>query len=187
MLFVISVTRSGSSRTLTSHHEQAQDAIRPEFRPVEINEARESDPTEPFRILQDAKDQVAQLSSAIADAEQLIASARQHAAAPVGRRVRRLIAMRRRRDAAFPAGLFADAAWDILLELLASELEGRTVTISDACNAAAVPMTTALRSIQNLVDKQVIERATDMNDRRRSLLRLAHNTRIAMLHILQTD
>jgi len=150
-----------------------------------MSKAQIPDPAGPFRLLQDAKDQVAQLSSAIADAELAMASAARWSSAPLGERVRLLIAIRRKRDAMFPAGLFADAAWDILLELLASELEGRSVSISDACNSAAVPTTTALRCIQMLVKSKVLERTVDVNDRRRSLLRLSHASRLAMLDIMQ--
>jgi len=109
-----------------------------------------------------------------------MASAARWSSAPLGERVRLLIAIRRKRDTMFPAGLFADAARDILLELLASELEGRSVSISDACNSPAVPTTTALRCIQMLVKSKVLERTVDVNDRRRSLLRLSHALRLAM-------
>ena len=150
-----------------------------------MSKAHSPDPTVPSRIVQDARDQTAQLSSAIADAERAMASAAQFSAAPLGKRVRQLIIMRRERDALFPAGLFADPAWDILLELLASELEGRAVSISDACNSAAVPTTTALRCIKALVKESILERAGDTKDRRRSLLRLSHASRRIMLDILQ--
>lgn len=152
-----------------------------------MSKAHDLDQTGPFRILQAAKDQVAQLSSAIADAERLIGSTPQWSAIPLGQQVRRLIAMRCKRNAAFPAGLFGDPAWDILLELLASELEGRSVTISDACNCAAVPTTTALRHIHALVKRGIVERTLDVHDRRRSLLRLSHASRLAMLDILQVE
>jgi len=96
----------------------------------------------------------------------------------VGERVRLLIAIRRKRDTMFPAGLFADAAWDILLDLLASELEGRSVSLSGACNSAAVPTTTALRCIQMIMKSKILERAVDVSDWRRSLLRLSHASRL---------
>jgi hypothetical protein len=88
-------------------------------------------------------------------------------------RVRRYLRQRRARDAAFPAGTFADPAWDILLDLFASDLEGRRVSVSSACIAAAVPPTTALRWIRKLVEDGVLTRVQDPNDGRRVYLSLS--------------
>lgn len=84
------------------------------------------------------------------------------------RDVRAVIRARRMRDQFFTGELFADPAWDMLLDLFASELEGRRVSVSSLCIAAAVPPTTALRWIGAMHDAGLFERQADPNDRRRA-------------------
>jgi len=55
--------------------------------------------------------------------------------------VRRLIRLRRDRDRHFPAEIFADPAWDMLLDLSAARMEGIDMPVSSLCVAAAVPTT----------------------------------------------
>lgn len=88
-------------------------------------------------------------------------------------RVRTYLSGRRKRDEILGGGWFEDPAWDILLDLLASQHEGRSVGISSACIAAAVPPTTALRWITSLEDARAVVRVRDARDRRRSFLVLA--------------
>lgn len=82
------------------------------------------------------------------------------------------IRARRRRDEFFKAHLFADPAWDILLDLYLSYLEGRTDVVSSVCVAAAVPATTALRWIGALEGEGLVVRLPDESDRRRVMVRL---------------
>lgn len=84
---------------------------------------------------------------------------------------RSVLRHRRRREDLFP-DLFADPAWDVLLDLFAAQREGKAISISSACIAARVPSTTALRCIHNLVTKGFIVRANDPSDARRVHLRL---------------
>lgn len=86
--------------------------------------------------------------------------------------VRALIRRRRLRERFFEAELFADPAWDILLDLYASHLEGRRVCVSSLCYAAEVPATTALRWIGSMSDKGLLERHADTGDKRRHFIRL---------------
>lgn len=88
---------------------------------------------------------------------------------------------RRARDALFGADLFADPAWDLLLDLLLCDLEQRRVSISSACLAAAVPATTALRWIVQLETRGLVLRIDDPGDRRRSYLTLTPAARDALL------
>jgi DNA-binding MarR family transcriptional regulator len=71
-----------------------------------------------------------------------------------------------------PKNLFGEPAWDILLDLYASEVEGRQVSISSACVASSVPATTALRWLNTLADSGLVARAPDGSDARRSNLEL---------------
>ena len=91
--------------------------------------------------------------------------------------VRQYLYARRLRERLLPAELFADPAWDVLLDLYASELEGRPVSISSACIAAAVPATTALRWLGRLEELGLTEREDDPLDSRRSYVRLTVRAR----------
>lgn len=87
--------------------------------------------------------------------------------------IRAMIRARRVRDQYFAAELFADPAWDILLDLTAARLEGRDVAVSSLCIAAAVPPTTALRWISAMTEQGLLVRVADADDRRRVFIRLS--------------
>lgn len=95
--------------------------------------------------------------------------------------VRRLIRLRRDRERYFPAEIFADPAWDMLLDLVASRLEGRRVAVSSLCIAASVPTTTALRWIRSLSEAGLFERTTDPSDARRTWISLSETANNGML------
>lgn len=94
--------------------------------------------------------------------------------------VRRLIRLRRDRERHFPAEIFADPAWDMLLDLTAARMEGLDVPVSSLCIAAAVPTTTALRWIRTLTEAGLLERRTDADDARRSFVTLSDTAHAAM-------
>lgn len=87
--------------------------------------------------------------------------------------VRRIIAARRLRDKVFGDDLFADPAWDILLDLYAAFLEERQVSVSSLCIAAAVPPTTALRWLKLMTKSGWLQRQADPMDRRRVYMQLS--------------
>jgi len=95
--------------------------------------------------------------------------------------VRRLIRLRRDRDRHFPADLFGDPAWDMLLDLVAARMEGVDVPVSSLCVAAAVPTTTALRSVRSLSEAGVFVRRTDPGDARRAFITLSDEAHGAMM------
>lgn len=88
-------------------------------------------------------------------------------------RVRAYLAARDARHDLIEDDWFADPAWDLLLDLFASEHEGRAVSIGDACIAARVPPTTALRWIDRLTASGALSRHVDPQDRRRTHLTLS--------------
>src|SRR3546814_14216668 len=85
------------------------------------------------------------------------------------------------RDRYFDGDLFADPAWDMLLDLyLAAERNTRPVSISSLCIASAVPATTALRWIKTFEDLQLISRRADPSDGRRIFIQLVSETKRQM-------
>jgi hypothetical protein len=86
--------------------------------------------------------------------------------------VRSVIAARRRRARFFPSDMFADPAWDILLDLYLAEIEQRRTVVSSLCAAAYVPATTALRWITSLANRGMLTRRSDPLDRRRVFVEL---------------
>lgn len=124
------------------------------------------------------------LSSLRRDAERIAAALAELAGSrPAGEatpvtaaRIRAHIKARRLRERFLPADLFADPAWDMLLDLAAARLEGTRVSVSSLCIAANVPTTTALRWIKTLVDRGLVLRSPDPGDARRSFIDLAPPT-----------
>jgi hypothetical protein len=90
--------------------------------------------------------------------------------------IRAIIRARRLRENYFPACLFADPAWDMLLDLMAARLEGAPVAVSSLCIASAVPATTALRWIRTLTDRGLLVRVADPRDGRRVFIDLSDQT-----------
>ncbi|HEX8400656.1 MAG TPA: MarR family transcriptional regulator [Allosphingosinicella sp.] len=95
-------------------------------------------------------------------------------------RVRAIIRARRLRDQFLGPELFADPAWDMLLDLLAARLEGQQVAVSSLCIAAAVPPTTALRWIKALTEQGILVRVADPQDGRRIHIELAEQVSVAL-------
>ena len=102
-------------------------------------------------------------------------------------RVRALIKARRMRERFFPAELFSDPAWDMMLDLTAARLDNLPVSVSSLCIAAAVPTTTALRWIRNLCDAGIFERRVDPGDARRAFIVLSDATFEAMTAYLAAN
>lgn len=88
-------------------------------------------------------------------------------------RVMHVIRARRLRSEFFPDDLFADPAWDMMLELFHAELLQRRVSVSSLCIAASVPATTALRWLTAMVDRGLFIRHSDPHDGRRVFVELA--------------
>lgn len=99
---------------------------------------------------------------------------------PDPRMLRRIIRHRQMRARFFEPGLFADPAWDMLLDLAAAHGEGKRVSVTSLCIASGVPPTTALRWIGQLVAAGLIERTADDVDRRRAFIALSDKAQEAI-------
>jgi DNA-binding MarR family transcriptional regulator len=94
--------------------------------------------------------------------------------------VRSVIRARRLRARYFAEHLFADPAWDMLLDLLQAEIAQLRVPVSSLCIAAAVPATTALRWLKTMVQEGLFIRRADPHDGRRVFVELAPQTSHAL-------
>lgn len=65
-----------------------------------------------------------------------------------------------------------DPVWAMVLELCAARLEGREVSVTSLCLASGLPVTTALRRLDELERDGRITRSPDKNDRRRVFVAL---------------
>lgn len=100
--------------------------------------------------------------------------------AVAGETVRQLIRARRLRARFFDEELFADPAWDMLLDLFQAEIAQYRVPVSSLCIAASVPPTTALRWIKTMTESGLFLRRSDPNDRRRIFVELTPSASDAM-------
>ena len=102
--------------------------------------------------------------------DRLVRAAR--APLPDPRLVRRIIRQRQLRARFFDGDLFADPAWDMLLDLTAARAEHTRVSVTSLCIASGVPPTTALRWIGQMTEAGLLQRVEDETDRRRAFITL---------------
>lgn len=114
------------------------------------------------------------------DGEGYVVDRTRKARLPAPHVLRQIIKARQARAQFFDAELFADPAWDILLDLAAARGEGRQVSVTSLCIAAGVPATTALRWIGQMVEAGLLVRVQDPDDRRRVFIALADGTVTAL-------
>ena len=123
----------------------------------------------------------AQLGAVALPGDRLVHSARPgRPALPDARLVRRIIHQRQLRARFLTGELFADPAWDMLLDLAAARVEHARVSVTSLCIASGVPPTTALRWIGQLTDMGLFERVEDETDRRRVFIQLTDRACDAM-------
>lgn len=93
---------------------------------------------------------------------------------------------RRMRDRLFPTCASGDASWEIILFVVEQQLLGRPVSITSACHATAIPQTTALRKIDELIEGGQLYRTAADDDRRRVLLRATPDCEATVTRYLES-
>lgn len=98
---------------------------------------------------------------------------------------RSVLRNRDRRAKFLNSQLFADPAWDMLLELYCAELDQRRMSVTRLCIASRVPATTGLRWLATLDKEGLITRRSDPLDQRRVFVALSDCGRSAMRHYFE--
>lgn len=94
--------------------------------------------------------------------------------------VSRVIEARQRRAEFFRSDLFADAAWDILLQLFLAELQKRDVDVAELVVFSSVPDSTAQRWLEKLEGDGFVRTKAHLPGPRRSFVELSGQGRRAM-------
>jgi len=79
-----------------------------------------------------------------------------------------------------PPGITVEASWEILLDLYVSERQGERISLTALGGSAGVPLTSALRRIQELERNGMISRIPDQADKRRVAAHLTDKGREAV-------
>lgn len=91
----------------------------------------------------------------------------------LSRAVKRILRFRDLRNEVFEGHLFADPAWDMLLEIFMCDLTQQRISVSAACAGSRVPATTGLRWAKLLEKRGILIRRDDPLDSRRVHLSLS--------------
>ena len=152
--------------------------------PLRIADAASDKSAERLRQL---SDEVSRIASTLARLSAGPSASRKPDMRPIGDTpdvniddVRAVIRARRLRSRYFSEELFADPAWDMLLDLLQAELAQLRVPVSSLCIAAAVPATTALRWLKSMTSQGLFVRRADPHDGRRVFVELSPHASQAM-------
>jgi hypothetical protein len=80
--------------------------------------------------------------------------------------------MRQHRQAYFESALFAEPAWDMLLDLFINKVRGARVSTTSLCLAAGVPHATGIRWIRTLREHGLLRRYRAPDDARLMLIEI---------------
>jgi Winged helix DNA-binding domain len=156
-------------------------------RPARLRDVNKAQATVRLQQLSEEVGRIANVLAALSEDEAAATAMAAVGAAPAGEGekidagfIRSIIRARRLRDHFFRSEMFADPAWDMLLDLMAARVEKQRVAVSSLCIAAAVPPTTALRWIKTLCDQGLFVRVADPEDGRRVFIALADETAAMM-------
>lgn len=92
------------------------------------------------------------------------------------RLARQLLRERRQRDSFLGKEHFGEPAWDIILDLFASQVEGRPVSVTSTCIGAEVAVTTGIRHLAHLEEAGLVVRERAEADGRMCYVRLSQAT-----------
>ena len=82
------------------------------------------------------------------------------------------IQLRRLRKSHFGTAQMSGPTWDMMLDLMLANANGRTLSASDLATGAGVPLSSGLRMIAAIEAAGLAKRSIDERDRRRTIVRL---------------
>ncbi|QXF13568.1 MarR family winged helix-turn-helix transcriptional regulator [Sphingopyxis terrae] len=82
------------------------------------------------------------------------------------------IQARRMRRHHFGSAQMSGPTWDMMLDLMLANANGRILSASDLATGAGVPLSSGLRMIASLEAMGLVKRSIDERDRRRTIVRL---------------
>ena len=98
--------------------------------------------------------------------------ATEHVEPRVAERAAAALKARQLRSSIFGCAIFGEPAWDMLIALYVTQSEGRPVTVSGLAEWTQCPQTTALRWLNILEGKGLIDRTAHPTDKRMHLVDL---------------
>lgn len=98
---------------------------------------------------------------------------------------KQLLVQRTARFDHFPAELFHEPAWDMLLALFIAQGDRRVMNVKTLVASANAPVTTSQRWIDHLHKLKLIDRVIDPVDRRRMEISLSHSGHGAVIAYLR--
>jgi len=123
--------------------------------------------------IQQAIDSVQQALGRIAALASVLPSSL--AGASLAAMAERLYLERRRRDDYFPAGLFGEPVWDLMLALFIASEEGRRMSIAEAYEAARVKPAAGRRLLAKMERSGLVARSGGQEDLRKRYVGLTAN------------
>ena len=100
--------------------------------------------------------------------------------------VQMLLKLQHNKSKFFDAVILTGPSWEILLDITEGSLRGEAVPVSNTAISTQVPLSTALRHVNGLVEAGLVRRWTDPRDKRRTLLALEPHAMTAMQGYLET-
>ncbi|QTD55469.1 helix-turn-helix domain-containing protein [Parasphingorhabdus cellanae] len=64
------------------------------------------------------------------------------------------------------AGLFTDSCWNMCLDIYVCDLKDEKITVSSIAHSSGIPMTTAMRYINVMVEEGLLEKSPNPSDNR---------------------
>ena len=93
---------------------------------------------------------------------------------------------REERGRYFAGEIFGEPGWEILLALYIARGRGYRLKVGDACFESRAPTTTALRWLDHIENAGLIERRSNLFDKRSSLLEISPDGISRMTEFLET-
>ena len=98
---------------------------------------------------------------------------------------KRIKAIRESRGALLEPTLFGEPAWNILLALYVAAGERYALSISALCAESGAPATTAARSINRLLELDMVRRVPNPSDSRSTYIELGRETATKLTELLE--